>query len=307
MSATVLYQGSAEVAVLSNDFTVSAVPTDPTTVQCVVTAPDGTSVTHTFAGASPADITKISTGDYQLQQPCTIEGLWSFVWIGTGACSDVQAGTFTVSLVSLSRLYCSVAELKSRIGMEPDDTSDDDQLLLAAQAATRGVDQYCGRYFWQGTDTRVFCSDDVEICTVDDLVSVSSLSVDSTGLGTYDQTWATTDYKLEPVNAPTPSPEPEPYTKVRALAGGGGRFLFPAVYPLSNRQRIKITGVFGWPALPYSVKQAALQMAADTYAMKNAPFGVLGSADLGGMIRVSGNPQLSRMLWSYKRGVTVGV
>ena len=301
-SAQVLYLGSSEIAVLSNAFTVAGIAADPTTVSCVVTAPDGTVITHTFAGASPADITKLGTGDYQLNQPCTIEGMWAFVWIGTGAVSDISPGTFTVSLVSLSRLYCSVSELKSRIGMASTDTSDDDQLLLACQAATRGIDQYTGRYFWAGTDTRVFSSESIEVCPVDDLVSITTLSTDSTGLGTFDQTWAASDYRLEPANAPTPSPEPAPYTRIRALAAGGGRFYFPAIFPMSNPERVKIVGVFGWPAVPYAVKQACLQVAEDIYKLKDAPFGVLGSPDGIGLMRVTGNPRLQGQLWSYVRG-----
>ena len=304
MGGAVYFQGNAELAVLEITFTVLGVNTDPSTVSVVVTDPTGTQVIHTFGGSPPNnDVSKNATGIYQLNQPCTLEGLWSYVWIGTGAVSDVTAGTFSVSPTFLNRFYCSVAEIKSRIGMDPSDTSDDDQLLLAVQSATRGIDQYTGRYFWQGIDTRVFNTLDIETCRIDDLVSVTTLSADSTGLSVYDQVWAPTDYRLEPANAPTPSPEPEPYTLIRALAGGGGRYWFPWIYPLSNPDRVKIVGVFGWPAVPYLVKQVALQASEDIYKLKDAPFGVLGSADMG-IMRITANPQMTEMLWSYVRGKT---
>lgn len=303
MSAEVLFQGSTEIAVIVNTFTLAStgVPTDPTAVSIIITDPAGGIVTHTYQGASPNDVVRNSAGVYQLSQPCTIEGLWSYTWIGTGVASDVTPGTFTVTLTALGRLYCSVEELKSRIGLDQADTSDDDQLYLSVQAAARGIDQFTGRYFWQATDTRVFAAGDIEMCPVDDLVSVTSFATDSNGLGVYDTTWATTDYRLEPFNAPTPSPEAEPYTRVRALAGGGGRYFFPWAYAMSNPDRVKITGVYGWPAVPYLVKQAALQLAEDVYKLKDAPFGVMGGAELG-MIRVKANPQLAGSLWSYVRG-----
>ena len=301
MGGTVFFQGNSEIAVIGNVFSVSGAPTDPTLIYIVVTDPAGTAVTHTYAGASPADVVRNSAGNYQLSQPCTTEGMWSYVWVGTGAASDITAGTFSVSPTYLNRFYCSVAELKARIGMDPADTSDDDQLLLAAQSATRGIDQYCGRYFWQAADTRVFNTQDIETCKVDDLVSITTMLTDSTGLSTYDQTWAATDYRLEPANAPGFNPEPRPYTLIRAMAGGGGRYWFPWIYPLSNPDRVKITGVFGWPAVPYLVKQVALQAAVDIYKLKDSPFGVLGSADMG-IMQVTANPHMSDMLWSYVRG-----
>jgi len=299
MGGTVFFQGNSEIAVIQNVFSVSGAPADPTAISLVITDPTGAAVTHTY----PTDIVRNSQGDYQYPQPCTVEGLWSYVWIGTGLASDITPGTFTVSPTFLNRFYCSITELKYRIGMDPADTSDDDQFLLAVQSATRGIDQYTGRYFWQGPDTRVFSTLDIETCKVDDLVSITTMSTDSTGLRVYDQLWAPADYNLEPVNAPTPSPEAQPYTLIRALAGGGGRYWFPWIYPLSNPDRVKITGMFGWPAVPYLVKQVALQASEDIYKLKDAPFGVLGSADMG-IMRITANPQMTEMLWSYVRGRT---
>ncbi len=224
------------------------------------------------------------------------------MWVGTGTCSDVTAGTFTVTPVFLNRFYTSKEELKNRLGLAQTDTSDDDQLLLAAASAARGIDQYTHRYFWQGTDTRFFVADNVETCKLDDTVSISQFVVDMVGVGNYDQVWTQgTDYVLEPPNAATLSPEPGPFTLARALSGSGGHFLFPFIYPLSRPYRVKITGVFGWPAVPYLVKQVALQAAADIYKLKDAPFGVLGSADMG-LIRIQATPVFQDMLWSYIRG-----
>ena len=301
MAATVFYQGSSEIAVLGNTFTVAGVVTDPGTVSVVVTDPTGAQVTHTYLGAAPADISKISTGVYSLQIPCVLPGLWSYVWIGTGAVSDVTAGTFTVTPVLLGRWYTSKEEVKSRMGLDPTDTQDDDQFALAVAGATRAIEQFTHRYFWQGSDTRKYMSDSIEITYTDDLVSVTALTVDTTGNGVYDQTWGVSDFKLEPVNAPGFAPEPKPYTTIRALPAGGGHFWFPWTYPLSNPYRVQVNGVFGWPQVPPLVNQAAIQLATDIYKMKDAPFGIMGSAEFG-VIRIRQSPQIEEYLWHYVRG-----
>ena len=48
------------------------------------------------------------------------------------------------------------------------------------------------------------------------------------------------------------------------------------MWPWSHQDRIQVTGVFGWPAVPLAVKQAALIAAADLFRLKDAPFGVAG-------------------------------
>ena len=50
MAASVFFQGSQEIAVLVNVFSVNGTPTDPTAISCVVTDPDGAAITHTYAG-----------------------------------------------------------------------------------------------------------------------------------------------------------------------------------------------------------------------------------------------------------------
>ena len=47
------------------------------------------------------------------------------------------------------------------------------------------------------------------------------------------------------------------------MAITGGK-LFPYVWQWSHLDRIQVTGVFGWPAVPLAVKQAALIAAAVT-------------------------------------------
>ncbi len=301
MAATVFFQGSNELAVLGNTFTVAGVNTDPTTVSCVITDPTGTAVTHTFAGASPADITKTSTGVYKLQIPCTITGLWGYVWTGTGAVSDVQAGTWPVNPVSLHQFYTSVEEIKDRLGIT--DTASDLQLELAVMAAARAIEGMCGRFFYQVAETRTYKPYDIYELPVDDLVSVTTLKCDQDNDGVYEQTWTQgVDFQLvigEDEFAVNASGESRPYSIVRAISAGGGK-IFPFTWEFSRLDPIQITGVWGWPAVPYAVKMAAQQVAGELFKLKDSPFGIAGTSEFG-TVRLprAGNPYITRLLCPY--------
>lgn len=283
MSATIFYTGSSEIATLTNTFSVSGTPTDPTTISCIITDPTGAQTTHTYAGASPADITRTGVGAYQLLIPCTITGVWSFEWVGTGSATDIQAGTWTVQPLPDQKLYISVEEIKDRLRIN--DTADDMSLQFAVQSACKWIEGHCGRYFWQGADTRTYVPYDIYELPLDDLVSVNTFKCDFDGDGVFEQNFVQgTDYELGTSRYEfnqLATGEQRPFTVARIInAAGGGKF-FPFTWPFSRLDRIQIVGQWGWPAVPFGVKQAALQLATDFYKFKDAPFGLAGSADLG--------------------------
>jgi hypothetical protein len=70
--------------------------------------------------------------------------------------------------------------------------------------------------------------------------------------------------------------------------------------------RIQITGVFGWPAVPAAVKQASLISAADLFRMKDAPFGVAGFGEFGA-VKITANPKVMALLQRYISPKRVGV
>lgn len=262
--ATVFYEhATAELATLTNTFSVSGTPTDPTTITLAITDPTGSATSYTYAGAQ---ITRTSAGVYTKDIPCTMDGIWTYTWIGTGAASDVVAGTWTVFGTDLNKLYCSVEELKSRLGIPATDTQDDFEIRLAADAASRWLDDYCHRSFWRGTSTRTFAADSCHRLDVDDLVSVTTLKTDESGDGTFETTWAASDYQLLPVNATTAHAEARPYISIKAI----GSQRFPTPYTaFSRHDRVEIAGVFGWPAVPSGIKQAALIIGAETFKLKD--------------------------------------
>ena len=301
MSSSVFYDSVSEIALLSNTFESGspAVPADPTAVSCIVTEPSGISVTHTFGGAVPADITKSATGKYALSVPCSpsaagIDGLWAYLWVGTGVVSDVQPGTWRVLPAGVGQWYTGLEELKSRLGIT--DPGDDYEIQVAIQSATTWIDEYCQRHFRRITETRTFQPDDIWLLNVDDLVSVTALAVDQDGDGVFEQPWVQgTDYQLRLGDHrynQNPGGWPRPYRQVQVIQTGKW---FPFTWPFTHLDRVSIQGVWGWPSVPPPVTQAALILAADIFKLKDAPFGVAGMSDLG-LVRIQQNPWLTSML-----------
>jgi Phage gp6-like head-tail connector protein len=304
MSSTVLYDNVNEIALITNTFESGSplVPADPTAVSCIVTDPAGVAVVHTYGGASPADITKISAGKYTLAVACSpsapgIDGLWSYEWIGTGAVSDVQPGTWRVLPVPLNTWYCGLEELKSRLSITG--TNDDYELQLAIQATSGWIEDYCGRHFRRVTETRTFQPDNVWLLDIDDLVSASAFNVDQDGDGIFEQAWVQgTDYQLKfgdhryNQNA---AGWPRPYRQAQVIQSGKW---FPFTWPYSHFDRVQIPGIWGWPSVPPPVTQSCLILSADFFKMKDAPFGIAGMSDLG-VMRIQSNPWLTSLLERY--------
>lgn len=300
MSATVFYNSSAELATCSNVFKDSGTPTDPDTATLVITDPAGVQTTYNWPGG-PNTLTHTGTGALTQDVPCSsaVDGLWVGVWTGTGAASDVAPFTWSVESTQLNRYYCSSDELKSRLRLSSDD--DDSEIVRAIAAASRAVDGYCERFFYRLTETRTYVPFSLYETRVDDLVSVTTLATDPAGTTAqgdpYPVTWAPANYQLLPYN-PSRAGEPWPYTKIRAVSG----LTFPWVTPmvLMRMDRVQVTGVFGWPAVPQAVRAATLIAAAELFRMKDSPLG--GEAPGEFAIGMPGaNPRIAELLTPYVR------
>ncbi len=290
MGSTVFYEGSAELATLTNTFSVSGTPTDPTTVSLAVTDPLGVTTTYTWAGGT---VTRTGTGVFTKDIPCATAGTWSYEWTGTGAASDVIAGTWTVSDAPGSDLYCTPEQLKSRAGIA--DSYDDREILAACRSVSRWIDEHCDRVFARRTVVQQLETCGFYSLTIPDTVSVTTLKTDDDGDGVYETTWSTSDYELQPVGAATLL-EARPYTAVAAV----GSRTFPIPYGSGRRARAELTGVLGWPALPAAVSEAAAILAGDYLALGGMKFGVAGYGEYGAVRARISSPALA-MLAPYRR------
>jgi Phage gp6-like head-tail connector protein len=301
VTAQVFYDSASEIALISVSFTNAAgALADPTTVSCVITEPANVAVTHTYLGAAPADIVRVSTGKYTLSVPCApsvtgVDGLWGFRFIGTGAVSDEQPGTWRVLPVNVSQVwYVGLEEMKSRLNVT--DPDDDYELQTAIAASAGYINEYCGQAFNRVTETRTFVPHDIWLLNTDPLVSVSALNIDRDGDGVFEEPWVQgTDYQLRlgprQYNVNTLGVA-RPYRQVQVLQSGK---LFPFLLPYGRQDKVQIIGTWNWPAVPWQVAEANRILAAQVFKEKDAPFGIAGISDLG-IARISSSPTLVMML-----------
>lgn len=290
--ATVFYENASELATLTNTFQVAGVNADPTTVSLTVTDPDGTATTYTYA---LAEITRSSAGVYTKDIPCTTAGVWLYLWVGTGAASDAQAGTWTVQPVG-EQNYCTLEEVKSRVGIAPTETAYDFEILTKLGSVTKGINRFCGRVFTRATTAtaRQYYPRDRCVVDVDDFYTTTGLAVatDSGDAGSYSTTVSSGDYQLEPLNGVVDGEEGWPYRRIRVVQ---------TWWPLPRvRPTVQVTARWGWARVPEPVREASLILANEAFSLKDTPFGVGGYGQFG-IIRVRDNPMAARLLMPYQR------
>lgn len=207
--------------------------------------------------------------------------------------------------MSIVNGYATLAEFKVRI--DPSSalgTGSDSVLEAVIEAASRAIDYVCGRRIYTATETRTYTAEYGDLLFIDDLVSLTTLKTDESGDGTYELTWSSTDYLLEPANAQVPAANKEPYTQIR-VNPHRGIYSFPTgIY-----NGVQIAGSFGYAATtPDLVNEACLLIASRFNRRKDAPFGVVGAGELGQMMVIaSKDPDVQLCLSGYKRRYVVAV
>lgn len=197
--------------------------------------------------------------------------------------------------MALGDPYATLFELQSYLGIP--DAEDDEQLTDALASASREVEDYCHRQFNDaGSATaRVYYPEHGCRVEVDDFHTTTGLVVDTDDGddGTYETEWASTDYQLQPLNGIVDGVTGWPYREILAVESRR----FPTC---PKRPPVQVTARWGWAAVPAPVKQATLIVAAETFKLSTAPFGVAGF-DGFGAVRVRDNPMAAKKLRPYVR------
>lgn len=260
------------------------------TVVLTVTDPAGTATTPT--------VTNTGVGAYRADVDLNAAGTWLYRWVSTGAVIAAEDGTLEVEVNLARTLYATVAELKGELGVT--DTADDAKVERALDAASRTIDQFCGRRFYADAtaSARTYRATDPYALRVDDISTLTGLVVktDTAANGTYDTTLTiTTDFVVDPPNAITQN---RPVTMLRHVNG-----TFPTA---GFRSRVEVTAKWGWPRVPPEVRKACLIEAARLYRRKDTPEGVAGISDFG-VVRISRfmDPDAERLLKPYGPGPMV--
>ena len=187
--------------------------------------------------------------------------------------------------------------MKAELGVASTDY--DTKLELAISAASRMIDAYCGRFFYQddSVQTRTYYAWDPELVDVDDISTATGLIVktDDNDDGTFETTLTlTTNYILLPPNADKQYPV-HPFTAIRLVDSGITAFPMSA----SGRPGVAVTAQFGWPAVPDDVQKACLIQATQLFKASDAVFGAL-SFDAGILrVRDTINPMAAAALERY--------
>lgn len=197
--------------------------------------------------------------------------------------------------------------LKSILGIPTADTTDDDRLEVAADAATQMIQAFCDRYFFSSTTatTRVYVASTPWLVEVDDVATTTALVVrsDEDEDGVFETTWAATDFQLEPLNGQLSGLD-WPFTRLRAIRS--------REWPIDGPQAlVQITARFGWRTdnptaaatyIPHPVEQAAQIQAVSLYKSADAPLGIAGFGDIGIMrLRQAMHPVAAALLAPYRR------
>lgn len=191
--------------------------------------------------------------------------------------------------------YATTAELRTFV--HESGTDQDTNLGLALTAASRAVDEATDRQFgvltvaaaryyqpiWSAVHGRWMAHID-DLQTITSLVVKSDLGRD----GVYETT--ITDFRLWPVNA---AGDGFPWTE---MVFGTGASVSP------DPGSLEVTALWGWTAVPDTVKDATLLQASRFYKRRDSPYGVAGSPDMGNELRLLAkvDPDVAVMLRPYR-------
>ena len=196
--------------------------------------------------------------------------------------------------------YAELAQLKTAMGIS--DTADDDLLQIALDAGASLIDQHCNRTFVADSvaTVRYFTATSRDRVEVDDIYTTSGLVVTSNNVAVPAEVpYVSTGYVLGPTNA---AARGRPYTFLRHTGGSWGSLAWPGFY--SGEGSIAVTAKWGFQAtVPAAIEQANLLQASRLFSRKNSPYGVTGSPDMGGELRLLAkvDPDVAVLLRTYVR------
>lgn len=177
--------------------------------------------------------------------------------------------------------YASLDELKEYLKMTGKD-SYDDALQDALASVTTEIEGKCNRQFNKATTAsqRSYYPVTRYLAKVHDFYTTEDLVVTYKGNVLVEGT----DFELQPLDGIVDNRPGWPYWKIKLI---GGRS-FPK-WDNRNGAPLKVTARWGWNSVPAPIKQACLIMSAETFQLKDTPFGVTGMDAFGSPMRVRDN------------------
>lgn len=226
---------------------------------------------------------------------------WEVTTTAGGKTQDLAEALIEFRAHANAQVYVELEQLKSTLELTNTKFADKD-LELAAAAATRGIESCTGRRFWldTGTSNVQFYTPEssmLRLLPIDDIVTLTSVMIDRTGDGVYEETWTNgTDFVLEPLNAATEVPA-RPWEQIR-VRRYSGRWL-----PCYIEKSVQVTGQFGWAQVPYPIVAATTVLAEQIVKrMRESPTGIAAMGLDGIAVRVArSDPFISSVVNDYTR------
>ena len=220
-------------------------------------------------------------------------GIYLAQLVLTKAGEELSTEQFAIIVQTNASSYCALADVKAVGSLNITGTTSDAMLAKYIASASREIDRYCHRSFAAVSETRYF-DGAADRLIIDDLVTITSIALDTDGDGDWETTLAATDYLLYPYNE-------TPKWRVD-LSHSSTRSDFAEDIP----KGVQIVGLWGYQAtIPDDIAQACLEMVCRIYRQAQAGFGtVVGTPDIGtGMVYQGLSSDIKRKLDDYVRHV----
>ncbi len=162
-------------------------------------------------------------------------------------------------------------------------------------AVTQQIDERCGWSFTDdGVSTRTFAAADphrLRLPPFCPLQTVTAVEVDTVGDGSFSTRWDVTDVELGPMNAPYRN---RPYEWVNAVGA--------ECFPVTGRGSVRITGSWGWLAVPPVVPAAQTLQSSRLWHRRHSPDGLAGlTTDGDAVLIVRIDPDVAQLLKPVSR------
>jgi len=194
--------------------------------------------------------------------------------------------------------YATLAELKDLDVLNVSNIDHDDALNREIGAASRKIDEFCARHFYQESGTKYYTPDRFDELKIDDIYSSTGLTValDSNRDATYDVSLTSSDWDLWPYNPKFG----RPYVKLIMTYLNGYSFY---KYPKS----VSITSSYwGWTAVPSQVNQACVMIANRLHKRNQTILGQAGASAIGQLsLKIPRlDPDVQELLLPFRKSLT---
>lgn len=194
--------------------------------------------------------------------------------------------------MAITNGYATLAEVKAALRIT--DSVDNTLIENAIEGASRRIDGYCGRWFYQSPSTAisVYPINEFNIAVDDIATTTVTVKTDNDGDGIFETTLVQgTDYQLEPLDAILRG---KPFRRIVAIGGKS----FPIVFA-PNRALVQVTAFWGFSYIPDDVREACVLLSMRGFARLNAALGVVGFADMAFQVRAV-DPDVRDLLAPYR-------